>query len=209
MQCMPQHAICMYLHCGGRGGGVNKGKELPWEKVVNQKLGLAGVSPQHITLTTTIAIGATPDALLCCVAHSVSPAGTTSVRGTLRGRAGPVQADAGAGGAELGLSWLRGRNVSMATEPAPPQRVSLASVLQATGGQPKPTSWRNWGTDQRLLLHQITSSPGPWAAAEPELAGKVGQSPEAPSPPCPRMGKALEDWNPEDVSGFGGGGSEL
>lgn len=138
MQCMPQHAICMYLHCGGRGGGVNKGKELPWEKVVNQKLGLAGVSPQHITLTTTIAIGATPDALLCCVAHSVSPAGTTSVRGTLRGRAGPVQADAGAGGAELGLSWLRGRNVSMATEPAPPRECHWLQFSRPQEGSQNP-----------------------------------------------------------------------
>lgn len=81
------HATACHLHVPplwGSGRWVNKGKELPWEKVVNQKLGLAGVSPQHISLTTTVAIGAKPDALLCCVAHPVSPAGTTSVRGTLR-----------------------------------------------------------------------------------------------------------------------------
>lgn len=122
----------------------------------------------------TVAIGAKLGSLPCWGAHPLHLAGTISEQGALPSGASLVPAEGppllgpSAGGAELGLSWLRGKNISMATKPAP-QRGSLASLFQATGGQPKPTRWRNWGIDQRLSLHQITGSPGPWAAVEPEL----------------------------------------
>lgn len=142
------------------------------------------LSPEHLGLATTVAIGAKLGSLQCCVAYPVSLAGTTSEQGTLSSRASLGRCGRGRNGTQL----AERQNVSMTTKPAPPppKRGSLASVFQATGGQPKPTSWRKWGTDQRLSLPGITSSPGPWAAAEPEQAGKVGQSPEVPSPPSPR-----------------------
>lgn len=83
---------------------------------------------------------------------------------------------------------LRGKTCPW--QPNRPPEGPRALVFQATGGQPKPTGWRNWGVDRSGSPQQITSSPVPWAAVEAEPAGKVGQGTDAPSPVLARWEKA-------------------
>lgn len=141
----------------------------------------------------TVVIGAKLDSLLCWGAHPVPLAGTASEQGALPSGASLVWADAG--GAELGLSWLRGKSVSMATKPTP-QRGVTGFTFPGYRRAAKTHKLEKLGHRPKALTAPDHKLPRPLGSSG---AGKLGQSPEVPSPPCSRAGKALED-----VSGLGG-----
>lgn len=126
----------------------------------------------------TVAVGAKLDPLLCCVA--APPRGTRTTSGCGTAQQGWPRFG---GNADSEVKRVHGNQTR---PPEGPQ----ALVFQATGGQPKPTGWRNWGVDQSGSLQQIASSLAPWAAVEAEPAGKVGQSTVPPLPSLP-AGKRL------------------
>lgn len=72
-------------------------------------------------------------------------------------------------------------------------------VFQATGGQPKPPKLEKLGHRPKALTAPDHKLPRPLGSSGAEQAGKVGQSPEAPSPPSSHAGEALEDWYPDNV----------
>lgn len=141
----------------------------------------------------TVVIGAKLDSLLCWGAHPVPLAATASEQGALPSGASLVWADAG--GAELGLSWLRGKSVSMATKPTP-QRGVTGFTFPGYRRAAKTHKLEKLGHRPKALTAPDHKLPRPLGSSG---AGKLGQSPEVPSPPCSRAGKALED-----VSGLGG-----
>ena len=74
-------------------------------------------------------------------------------------------------GAGLRHQWPVRHKGLHGNQTLPPERGSLALVFQALGGQLEPTSWRNWGADQRLTALESQAPQTP-----PGKLWKGGQS---------------------------------